>query len=153
RRANLRRDPDSTQSQDVGRELIWHLGTASRQQVWSATLNDVDRYTAHHTYHTADLEATEHVTGPTFIRITIALAERQIIHAIHLEIVRAIVAGGTAVTILRGQKLNPRALIVVRKVDCLGPGVGRAEKRTGPTTSKERLERIIIRRSVRLNRV
>src|ERR1051326_2750989 len=65
----------------------------------------------------------------------------------------AIVTGETAVALFLGQILNPRTLIVVGKVDRLGPCVRRAEQRAGPATREQRLKSVVRSCPVGLDRV
>src|ERR1041385_1810963 len=65
----------------------------------------------------------------------------------------AIVTCDSAVPLFLRQILNPRALIVVGKVDRLGPCIRSSEKRTGPASREQRLEPVVSGRAIRLDRV
>src|ERR1044072_3852157 len=152
-RATLRHGANSARNRDCRIKLIRHLAAAAREQIRRIALNDVDRQTAHDTHYTAHLETTKHRTGPTLTSHALPFSERQIAHAVHLQVVLPVITGYAAIPLLRRQELNSRPLIVVGEIDSLGPHVRSSEKRAGPAPRKERLEPIIRQVAVWLNRV
>src|SRR6185369_35877 len=97
-------------------------------------LNYVKRYAAHNTHHTAHLKTAENLAAPAIVGPPLTFAKRQVIDAIHLQVVRPIVAGRAAIPLFLRQVLNSRTAIVIRKVDRLGPRVSGSKERAGPSS-------------------
>src|ERR1700754_2938461 len=124
-------------------ELPRHLSAAAREQVRCTALYHIERQSTHPTHHTAYLETTKNDALPAFTSQPLTFAKGQIVNAIHLQVVLAIVARESTIPFLLRQILNPRTLIVISIVDRLGPRVRGAKQRIGPATSKQCLQRII----------
>src|SRR6185295_1850878 len=91
--ATLRYRADTVEVRDIRINLVRHLTAAAREQIRRRVLNDVDRQTAHDTHYAAHLETAKHHAGPTFTSHSLALSERQVVHAVHLQVVLSIIAG------------------------------------------------------------
>src|ERR1041384_5478536 len=120
----LRRGTYSLRNKYRRVELIRNLLAPTGEQIRRIALNNIERQSAHDAHHTAHLETTKDRTGPTLTSHSLALSKRQIVNAVHLQVVLPVTSGWSAVPLFRRQERNPRALIIVSIVDRLGPRVG-----------------------------
>src|SRR5262249_7604923 len=105
---------------------------------------------AHDAHHAAHLPPADHPVLPSLIEPLLPLAKRQIIDAVHLEVVRSVVTGRAAIALLGRQVLNSRAPVVVGVVDRLRECVSRSENGAPDAALDLRLQGVIGRRRIRL---
>ena len=100
--------------------------TAARQQVRSSILDDIEWQSTHNTHQATYLETTQHFALPTTCGPSLALPKRQVKDRIALQVMRAVVGGGSAVSLFLRNVCDSRPTIVVCEVQCFGPRVSHA---------------------------